>query len=129
MDDLMLSERTAVLVVEPQPQVRAAVSQVLDTSGYDVIEAECPRDAFAALEERGDLRVVVADIDMADAAEGLAFAHQVHDRWPAKGLVITSGHVRRLHPREVPGDGVFMPRSLPRQAFLEVVSLAAFQAQ
>ncbi len=83
------------------------------------------RKALVAQERPAAIEVVEA----ANAAEGLAFAHQVHQRWPAMGLVITSGHVRRLHPREVPGDGVFMPRPLPRQAFLEVVSLAAAHAQ
>ena len=105
--------------------MRAAVTEALDLSGCVVVQAESPRDALSTLEERSDVQVVVADIDGADAGDGLAFAHRVHQRWPSMGLVITSGQVRHLRPSEVPGDGVFMPRPLPVQMFLEAVSLAA----
>ncbi len=112
-----------VLVVEQEPRVRAAVTEALDISGCVVVQAESPRDAFSTLEERSDVQVLVADID--EAGSGLAFAHEVHQRWPTMGLVITSGQVRHLRPSEVPGDGIFMPRPLPVQMFLEAVSLAA----
>jgi DNA-binding NtrC family response regulator len=112
-----------VLVVEQEPRVRAAVTEALDMSGCVVVQAESPRDAFSTLEERSDVQVLVADID--EAGSGLAFAYEVHQRWPSMGLVITSGQVRHLHPSEVPGDGIFMPRPLPMQMFLEAVSLAA----
>ena len=92
-------------------------------SGCVVVQAESPRDALSTLEERSDVQVLVADID--EAGSGLAFAHEVHQRWPSMGLVITSGQVRHLRPSEVPGDGIFMPRPLPMQMFLEAVSLAA----
>ncbi len=112
-----------VLVVEQQPRVRAAVTEALDMSGCVIVQAESPRGAFSTLEERSDVQVLVADID--EAGSGLAFAHEVHQRWPSMGLVITSGQVRHLRPSEVPGDSIFMPRPLPVQAFLEAVSLAA----
>src|SRR3712207_3572091 len=112
-----------VLVVEQEPRVRAAVTEALDLSGCVVVQASSPRDALSTLEERSDVQVLVADID--EAGSGLAFAHQVHQRWPSMGLVITSGQVRHLRPSEVPGDGIFMPRPLPVQMFLEAVSLAA----
>ena len=118
-----------VLVVEQEPRVRAAVTEALDGFGCVVVQTDSPRDALSTLEERSDVQVVVADIDGADADNGLAFAHQVHQRWPSVGLVITSGYIRHLRPSEVPGDGIFMPRPLPRQAFLEAVSLAACHAR
>ncbi len=118
-----------VLLVEQQPRVRAAVAKALDTSGCVVVQADSAHDALCTLEKRSDVSVVVADINGADADNGLAFAHQVHQRWPAMGLVITSGHVRHLRPSDIPGDGIFIPRPLPVQAFLEAVSLAACHTQ
>ena len=120
-----LSEGATVLVVEQEPRMRAAVTRALDLSGFTVVQADSTQDALTTLEERSDVRVVVTDIDLADAVDGLAFAHEVHHRWPAMGQVITSGQVRRLRPNEVPGDGIFMPRPLPMQAFLDAISLAA----
>jgi DNA-binding NtrC family response regulator len=123
------SERTTVLVVEPEAHLRAVVSGLLDTSGFVVLQAESERQAYAALEERSDVKVVVSDLDMASPDHGLAFAREVHDRWPTIGLVITSGRVRHLPPDEVPGDGIFMPRPLPIETFLEVVGWVAQPAR
>jgi DNA-binding NtrC family response regulator len=120
-----LSEGATVLVVEQEPRMRAAVARILDQSGFMVVHADSAQDALATLAERSDVRVVVTDIDLADAVDGLAFTHEVHHRWPALGQVITSGQVRHLHPSEVPGDGIFMPHPLPIQAFLDAISLAA----
>lgn len=73
-------EGATVLVVEQEPRVRAAVTETLNGSGCVVVEADSPQVALSALEERSDVQVMVADIDMADAHDGLAFAHQVHQR-------------------------------------------------
>ena len=125
MSVALLSEGATVLVVEQEPRMRAAVTRVLDVSGFTVVQANSTQDALTTLEERSDVRVVVTDIDLADAVDGLAFTHEVHHRWPTLGQVITSGDVRHLRPSDIPGDGIFMPRPLPVQMFLEAVSLAA----
>ena len=118
-------EGATVLVVEQEPRMRAAVSRALDLSGFVVVQANNTREALTTLEERSDVRVVVTDIDLSDAVDGLAFTHEVHHRWPAMGQVITSGQVRHLRPSEVPGDGIFMPHPLPMETFLNAISLAA----
>lgn len=114
-----------ILVVEREPRLRAAVTEALDLSGCMVLQADSTEGALSALEERSDVRVVVADTGVADASDVLAFAHEAHQRWPALGMVITSAQVRHLHPSELPGEGIFMPRPLPVDAFLEAISFVA----
>jgi CheY-like chemotaxis protein len=118
---------TTVLLVEREPRLRAALSECLGGFGCSVICVTDAEGAFSALEQENDVQVLVADIDAQEADEGLPFVRQVHERWPALGLVITSGRLRRLRPEEVPGDGCFVPRPIPAQMLADLVHVAAHQ--
>ena len=117
--------RTTVLLMESTPAVRTTVSAVLNEAGFNVIATESPHEAWSTLEERSDVRVLLADLDAPNAADGLELARKVHDRWPSLGLVITSYHIRHLHPSDVPGNGCFLPRPLPEETLVQEVALAA----
>ncbi|WP_114189226.1 response regulator [Microvirga aerophila] len=114
-----------VLLMESQPVIRMAVYAVLNGAGFNVIATESPHEAWTTLEERSDVRVLLADLDVPDVTDGLELAHKVHDRWPFLGLVIISHHIRHLRPSEVPGDGCFLPRPLPGETLLQEVAMAA----
>jgi DNA-binding NtrC family response regulator len=116
-----------VLLVESQPVVRTAVSAVLNEAGFNVIATESPFAAWTTLEARSDVRVLLADLDVSNATDGLELAHKVHDRWPSLGLVVTSHHIRHLRASDVPGDGCFLPRPLPEETLLQEVARAADQ--
>ena len=117
--------RTTVLLMESTPAVRTTVSAVLNEAGFNVIATESPHEAWRTLEERSDVRVLLADLDAPNAADGLELAHKVHDRWPSLGLVITSNHIRHLRPSDIPGNGCFLPRPLPEETLVQEVALAA----
>jgi two-component system, response regulator PdtaR len=117
--------KTTILLLESKPEVRSSVTSCLDEAGFNVIATESPHEAWTALEERSDVRVLLADLDMSDATDGLELAHKVHDRWPSLGLVITSNHIRHLRPSDVPGNGCFLPRPLPEETLLQEVAMAA----
>jgi DNA-binding NtrC family response regulator len=117
--------RTTILLMESTPVVRTGVAAVLNEAGFNVIETQSPCEAWTTLEERCDVRVLLADLDAPDAIDGLELAHKVHDRWPSLGLVITSNHIRHLHPSDVPGDGCFLPRPLPEETLVQEVARAA----
>jgi DNA-binding NtrC family response regulator len=119
--------RTTVLLMESKLAVRTGVAAVLNEAGFNVIATESPREAWIALEARSDVRVLLADLDVPDATDGLELARKVHDRWPSLGLVITSHHIRHLHPSDVPGDGCFLPRPLPEETLVQEVAMAADQ--
>jgi DNA-binding NtrC family response regulator len=114
-----------VLLMESQPVVRTAVYAVLNRAGFNVIETQSPHEAWTTLEARSDVRVLLADLDVSDAADGLELARKVHDRWPSLGLVITSNHIRHLRPSDVPGDGCFLLHPLPEETLLREVAMAA----
>jgi DNA-binding NtrC family response regulator len=119
--------RTTVLLMESKPEVCTGVAAALNRAGFDVIATESPCEAWATLEARSDVQVLLADLDTCNATDGLELARKVHDRWPSIGVVITSDHVRHLRPSDVPGDGCFLPRPLPEETLLNEVALAAHQ--
>ncbi|GEO18779.1 response regulator [Microvirga aerophila] len=114
-----------VLLMESAPEVRTGMAAVLNGAGFNVIETQSPHEAWSTLEARSDVRVLLADLDVPDATDGLELAHKVHDRWPSLGLVIISYYIRHLRPSDVPGDGCFLPRPLPEETLLQEVAMAA----
>ncbi len=117
--------RETVLLLEHEPVTRTSIARFLRKAGYQVVEASRPDEVWTMLETLADVDVLVADIDAPDGTSGLELARKVHERWPSIGLVITSDHVRHLHPGDVPGDGCFLPRPLPAETLLHEVEVAA----
>ncbi len=116
---------TTVLLIENKPVARMDMTAVLSEAGFSVIEAHSLLEAWTTLETRREVRVLLADLDALNGADGLEFARRVHDRWPSIGLVITSDFIRHLRPNGVPGDGCFLPRPIPADTLLHEVNFAA----
>ena len=114
-----------VLLVESEPVTRTGITAFLHEAGFGVIEAANTIEAWTTLEARPEVQVLFADLDVSGGPDGLELARRVHERWPAIGLVITSGHVRNLSPSAIPGDGCFIPRPLPVDTLLHEVRVAA----
>jgi DNA-binding response OmpR family regulator len=97
---------------------------ILVKANFEVIPVQDPDEAWATLESRDDVDVLLADIDVPNPADGVELGRYVHDRWPRLGLVLTSDQVRHLRPDEIPGDGCFLPHPIPADTLLEEIRLA-----
>jgi DNA-binding NtrC family response regulator len=97
---------------------------VLTRADFEVIQAQDPDEAWATLEARDDVDVLLADIDIPSPMNGVELGRYIHDRWPGLGLVLTSDQVRHLRPDEIPGDGCFLPHPIPADTLLEEIRLA-----
>lgn len=117
--------KATVLLVEPKGSARVNMATLLTEAGFVVIEAEDPDEVWSTLETRPEIEVLLADLDLPRDTEGLAFAWDIHERWPFLGLIITSGHIRHLPPAFIPGDGCFLPRPIPVDTLWYEVSMAA----
>ena len=98
-----------VLVVDDEAVLRFIASDVLEDSGFRVLEAEDARAALKVLSEHPDVRVLFTDINMPGALDGLDLARETHARWPSIKLIVTSG---RAQPpdRDIPDDGRFVAK-------------------
>ncbi len=88
------NRRAIILLVEDEVLVRWATATVLREAGYQVLDVERADEALSILERRSDIAVVFTDINMPGRLDGRALAFEVKRRWPAIGLLVTSGDRR-----------------------------------
>ena len=62
------------------PRMRAI--DIVEDAGYTSVEAVDADEAFAVLESRSDIALLLTDIQMPGSIDGLKLAHVVHKRWP-----------------------------------------------
>ena len=74
--------RPAVLVIDDDASMRAAVRRFLEREGYDVVESTSGRDALAQLREGQVVRFIVTDLKMKDGSGGWLLA-QLGYEFPA----------------------------------------------
>lgn len=102
-----MSEPKTILVVEDEAVVRMMAVDMLEDAGYAVHEAGTADEALSLLEGKAKIDVMFTDIRMPGSMDGLALAEIVGNRWPAIGIIITSGHVAL--PADI-GQAVFLPK-------------------
>jgi two-component system, response regulator PdtaR len=88
------SAHPTILVAEDDGFLRLMASEVLESHGYTVVEADSAEEAIKVMESRKDVRLLFTDIQMPPGCDGLELAREVHARWPKVLLVITSGQVQ-----------------------------------
>jgi CheY-like chemotaxis protein len=103
------ADHPTILVTEDDGLVRLFASDLLEESGYTVLEADSAEEALKVMEKRKDVRLLFTDIEMPLGIDGLELARQVHERWPKVLLVITSGKVRPAKA-EIADSGRFIPK-------------------
>lgn len=79
---------TTVLLVDDEPGVRFALSEVLHDRGYRVISAASGPEALAALD---GVDVVVTDLSM-PGMDGLELVSQIAARAPALPVILLTAH-------------------------------------
>lgn len=98
-----------MLVVEDEPLLRMNAVDMIETAGFQVLEAGSADDAIAILEKRDDIRVVFTDIQIPGSMDGLKLARAVRGRWPPIKIVATSGRVN-VTADDLPDGGRFVPK-------------------
>jgi CheY-like chemotaxis protein len=101
--------RPIVLVVEDDHLLRLDATDMVESAGFEVIEAANADDAISILESRNDIAVVFTDIQMPGSMDGLKLARAVRGRWPPIKIVTTSG-LRIIEETDLPEGGRFLPK-------------------
>ena len=79
-----------VLVVDDDPRMRELLTLLLRFSKFEVVTAASPAQALAALHERPDIALVLADIVMPEM-NGYDLAEEIEKIRPGMALVFMSG--------------------------------------
>ncbi|HSH77072.1 MAG TPA: response regulator [Herpetosiphonaceae bacterium] len=88
-------DESAVLVVEDEALIRLMLIDALEDHGYRVFAAERADAAVRLLEENEDIGLVVTDVRMPGAMDGLRLAQWIREHRPGTKVVVTSGYVSR----------------------------------
>jgi CheY-like chemotaxis protein len=94
---------TTVLVVDDEPEVRLIAAEILQESGYRVVEADGPAQALDRLEREPDIALLFTDIVM-PGMSGFELARRAKALRPALRVLFTSGYVRDMPPDRQPGQ-------------------------
>jgi len=121
---LYSDSRMVVLVVEDETLVRMFLSDLLDEAGFKVFEAVNADEALAVLQARPDIRVVVTDIEMPGAIDGLELTRLVQEQWPGIGIVISSGR-RRPGPDDISEKVAFVSKPYLPETMVKVIEQMA----
>jgi len=113
MGQAMPPASAVILVVEDEPLQRMMAVDLVETAGFDVVEARSADEAVRILENRLDIRVVFTDIDMPGGVDGMKLATMIRDRWPPIELIIISGKHRPTQ-EDLPVRGVFFSKPYKR---------------
>src|SRR5712675_2265678 len=100
-----------VLVVEDEMMLRMRAVDIVEDAGFTPIEAVNADDAFAILESRSDIDLLLTDIQMPGTMDGLKLAHAVHERWPPIRIILVSGQLT-LAKADIPADARFYGKPL-----------------
>ena len=74
-----------ILVVEDEMLLRMRAVDMVEDAGCTSVEAVDADEAFAILESRSDIALVMTDVQMPGSMDGLKLAHTVHDAGPRSG--------------------------------------------
>jgi CheY-like chemotaxis protein len=89
---LPTGEGETILLVEDDPELRAAIAAVLGALNYRVLEAANGREALEVFEQHvGEIALVLSDLVMPEMG-GEALLHALRQQDPAVRMVVLTGH-------------------------------------
>ena len=114
-----------IVVVDDDVFERMGASVMFVDAGYRVLEAGDADEALRFFETYADVRLLFTDVSMPGSMSGSDLAHQVAERWPGVGIIVTSGRPR---PHKLPlsmlfHDKPYEPAAVLRQAMAMTAQL------
>jgi CheY-like chemotaxis protein len=114
-----------IVVVDDDVFERLGASGMFVDAGYRVLEAGDADEALRFFETNSDIRLLFTDVSMPGSMSGSDLAHQVAERWPEVGIIVTSGRPR---PHKLPltmlfHDKPYEPAAVLRQAMAMTTQL------
>ena len=117
--------KPVILVVEDEPDERFLAAEMLEETGFEVIEAETAERALAILNDRGDeVNVVFSDVRTPGTIGGFELARIIGVTWPRVRVLLTSGDAGD-QPSDLRVSATFIPKPWRAEDILAWVQEAA----
>ena len=111
--------RPVVLVLQDEPILAMIMSDFVEEAGCDALVVRTAQAAIRTLEERTDIRVVFADLDVRGSTTGLKLVAMIRDRWPPIELVLTGALAPDLDA--IPARGVFCDKPFHERKVISAI--------
>jgi CheY-like chemotaxis protein len=82
----------AVLLVDDEPAILQLLSRFVEQGGFRALAAASPQEALALLESEHQIVLILSDVRMPRAADGIEFIRTVRRRWPELPLAAVTGY-------------------------------------
>ena len=100
------NKAVTVLVVEDEALMRAKLVEELRDAGYLVIEASDGTEAIETLTLRPDIKIIISDVRMPGAIDGVELCRRVRSGYPGVKVVLSSGEPNAVD--STAHDGFFL---------------------
>jgi len=90
--EVVASGDLVIFVVEDEVLIRISVCDFLRNEGFSVIEAGNAREALSVLRAYGNVVLVLTDINMSGAMEGLDLIRKIRESYPAIKVITASAY-------------------------------------
>ena len=87
----MKNGKAVVLVVDDSAIIRMGAVDLVESAGYEALEARDADEAIRILESRDDIDLVFTDVQMPGTMDGVKLSHFIRNRWPQVKLIVASG--------------------------------------
>jgi CheY-like chemotaxis protein len=91
-EDVALTGKGRVLVVEDNLPVGEVSSMLLEELGYEVTHVDCPAAALSLLEANEKFDMVFSDIVMPGDMDGLTLSRTIRDLYPRLPVLLATGY-------------------------------------
>ena len=110
-----------VLVVDDELLIRMMAVDFLVDDGFETLEAASGPEALMMLDQHPEISLLLTDINMPGAPDGLRLACEARERRHDLHIVVTSGRITPS-PQEMPAGGRFLPKPYTGQQLIEAVT-------
>jgi len=97
-----------ILVVEDKIILRYMLAQWLRILGYAVLEAASASEALELFSSPLAVDLVVSDVHMPGAMDGIGLAHYIHTAYPDIPVILVSGEAKRHELDTAPAAACFI---------------------
>lgn len=116
--------KSAVLLVEDDPETLSVMAAVLRKAGYGVFTATHEDTAIAQIMEHPEINVIITDACFGDGGKGMCMAEQVRRYGSDAAIVVTSTNPY-ASCATLGKSAIFLLKPYGREALLSKVALAA----
>ena len=110
-----------VVIAEDEGLLRMLAVEVLQDEGFVTLTAEDAVTAIDVFKSRQQaIDVLLTDIRMPGAMDGLELAHRVREHWPWVVIIIASGNVF-LRQDQLPEGARFFPKPYDMHRIVDVI--------